>query len=87
MFTPMTGTLWSSCRITVRPFGSVNIVYGTEIAAVARGACAAAGAAAGLVAGAAARRRRCRGRFRRRRCGLLGGQWQRQQRRADEREG
>ena len=36
-FTATVGTLWSSCRITVSPFGSVNIVYGTEIFGPAAG--------------------------------------------------
>ena len=30
MFTVTSGTLWSSCRITVRPFGSLNCVYATS---------------------------------------------------------
>src|SRR5665213_694345 len=40
MFVDTSGTAWSSCRITVRPFGSVNCVYGTSIFC-----CASAGVA------------------------------------------
>ena len=31
MFTETIGTLWSSCRITLSPLGSVNVSYGTVI--------------------------------------------------------
>src|SRR5262249_5885980 len=50
--TVTTGTLWSSCRITRRPFGSVNVLYWTASFGAGAGA-SAAGAALGACATAA----------------------------------
>ena len=47
--TVTTGTLWSSCMITLSPLGSLNCMYGSSSglgAAAAEGVCAEAGAAA-----------------------------------------
>src|SRR3954467_4541769 len=53
MLVDTSGTAWSSCRITVRPFGSVNCEYGSSIfggtlCAVAEGAAASATAVSNI---------------------------------------